>query len=153
MIRHKLCHITLIIGLNNFWLFLDLTPRLAGSDIGQIYVLWFTSVCCQGFFSWILNSKIGVKINFRIITKNHTADPEKRFLTKSILKAYGRATAMPPAWELRIKIDHTEVISVTSWKVKRISKYNNFEKTKFQKNCNYFVADAVNARVFWISTV
>ena len=36
----------------------------------------------------------------RIITKNHAADPEIRFLTKSILKPYGRAAVMPTAWEL-----------------------------------------------------
>ena len=29
--------------------------------------------------------------------KNHAADPEKGFLTKSISKPYGHATAMPPA--------------------------------------------------------
>ena len=43
---------------------------------------------------------MGVKINSRIITKNHVADPEIRFLTKSISKPYGRTTAMPTAWEL-----------------------------------------------------
>ena len=53
-------------------------------------------------------------MNFRIKTKNHAADSEKGFLTKSISKAYGRATAKPPAWELRISIDHAEVISGTS---------------------------------------
>ena len=42
---------------------------------------------------------MGVKMNLRIITKNHAADPEKGFLTKSISKPYGGATAMPPAWE------------------------------------------------------
>ena len=40
-------------------------------------------------------------MNLRIITKNHAADPEKRFLTKSISKPNGCATAMPTAWELR----------------------------------------------------
>ena len=45
-------------------------------------------------------SKIGVKINLKIITKNHAADPEIGFLTKSISKPNGRATAMPTAWEL-----------------------------------------------------
>ena len=37
--------------------------------------------------------------------KNHRADP-----VKSILKPYGRAAAMPTAWELRIsiKIDDVE---------------------------------------------
>ena len=37
----------------------------------------------QGLFSGILISKIGVKMNLRIITKNHAADPEIGFLTKS----------------------------------------------------------------------
>ena len=32
------------------------------------------------------DSKMGVKMNFRIITKKIAAGPEKRFLTKSILK-------------------------------------------------------------------
>ena len=39
-------------------------------------------------------------MNLRIKTKNHAADPEIGFLTKSISKPYGRATAMAPAWEL-----------------------------------------------------
>ena len=45
-------------------------------------------------------AKMGVKINFRIITKNHAANPEKGFLTKPFSKPYGRASTMPPAWEL-----------------------------------------------------
>ena len=44
---------------------------------------------------------MGVKMNLRIITKYRAAVPEIRFLTKSILKLYGSATAMPPAWELK----------------------------------------------------
>ena len=44
-------------------------------------------------------------MNFRIITKNSAADPEKGFLTKSISKPYGRETAMPTSWELRINSD------------------------------------------------
>ena len=44
---------------------------------------------------------MGVKMNLRIMKKNHVADPEKGFLIKSIQKSYGRAMAMPPAWELR----------------------------------------------------
>ena len=49
-------------------------------------------------------------MNLRIIMKNHRADPEIEFLIKSILKPYGRAAAMPTAWELRIsiKIDDVE---------------------------------------------
>ena len=42
-------------------------------------------------------TKFVVKVNLTIITKNHAADPEIGFLTKSISKPYGRATAMPPA--------------------------------------------------------
>ena len=42
---------------------------------------------------------MGVKINLRIITKKHEADPGIGFLTKSISKPYGREP-MPPAWEL-----------------------------------------------------
>ena len=43
--------------------------------------------------------KMSVKIILRIKLKNHVADPEKGFLKKSISKAYGRATAMPPVWD------------------------------------------------------
>ena len=43
---------------------------------------------------------MGVKMNLRIITKNHAADQESAFLTKSIRKAYGRAAAMPTPWGL-----------------------------------------------------
>ena len=42
------------------------------------------------------------KMNLRIIMKNHAADPEAGFPTKSILKPYGRATAMPTLWELNL---------------------------------------------------
>ena len=44
--------------------------------------------------------KIGVKINSRIIKKNHARDPEIEFLTKSISKPNGCATVIPTAWEL-----------------------------------------------------
>ena len=46
-------------------------------------------------------------MNLRIITKNHEADSEIGFLTKSISKPYGRATALPPAWELS---DYIEIL-------------------------------------------
>ena len=42
---------------------------------------------------------MNAKINFMILMQNGEADPEIGFLTKSILKPYGRATAMPTAWE------------------------------------------------------
>ena len=43
---------------------------------------------------------MGVKMNLRIQTKNHAADPEIGFFTKSICKPYGRIAAMPKAREL-----------------------------------------------------
>ena len=54
----------------------------------------------KNFFSWISVSKMGVKMNIRIITKNNAANPEIGFFTKLILKPYDRAAAMPTAWEL-----------------------------------------------------
>ena len=47
-------------------------------------------------------SKMGFKMNLKI-TKNCAADPEKRFLTKSISKLHERATAMPTALKLTRK--------------------------------------------------
>ena len=41
--------------------------------------------------------KMGVKRNLRILKKNHAADPEIEFLTKSILKPFFLAAAMPTA--------------------------------------------------------
>ena len=35
---------------------------------------------------------MGVKMNLSMITKNHATDQEKGFLTKSILKPFGRTT-------------------------------------------------------------
>ena len=46
-----------------------------------------------------LISKMAVKMNLRMLTKNQI-DQEIRFLAKSILKSNGCATAMPTAWEL-----------------------------------------------------
>ena len=43
---------------------------------------------------------MAVKINLRIITKNHAADPEIMFLAKSISKLNGCATAISTALEL-----------------------------------------------------
>ena len=43
-------------------------------------------------------------MNLKIITKNHAADPEIGFLTKSTSEPNDCATAIPTAWELRIKI-------------------------------------------------
>ena len=51
----------------------------------------------KNFRPLILIPKVGVKINIRMITKNHAPDQEIRFLTKSILKPYGHAIAMSRA--------------------------------------------------------
>ena len=53
----------------------------------------------RNFFASIFILKMVVKMNLRILTKNHAADPEIGFLTKSILKPYGRVAAMPTAWD------------------------------------------------------
>ena len=47
----------------------------------------------RNFFTRTFISKIAVKINLRIITKNHAADPDIRFLTKSISKPKGYVMA------------------------------------------------------------
>ena len=54
--------------------------------------------------SKILFSKMAVKMNLRIITKSHAADPEIGFLAKSILKSNGCATAKPTAWDLKMML-------------------------------------------------
>ena len=53
---------------------------------------------------------MAVKMNLRIITKRFAADPEIGFLTKSISKANGYGTAMPPAWELKDAVRPLEAI-------------------------------------------
>ena len=75
---------------------------LSGSDIVYTVGMAYGDLrkSLSKLFSWILISKMGVKMNLSIETKNHSADSGKGFLTKSISKLYGRATAMPPAWEL-----------------------------------------------------
>ena len=52
--------------------------------------------CVNDFFFINFELKMVVKRNLSLITKNHRADPEIGFLTKSISKSYGRATAMLP---------------------------------------------------------
>ena len=45
---------------------------------------------------------MSVKMNLKFKPKNHAADPEIQFLTKLILRPYGRAAFMPTALELMI---------------------------------------------------
>ena len=47
---------------------------------------------------------MGLKMNLRKITRNHEADPEIEFLTKSIRKPYERVTESPSASELEINL-------------------------------------------------
>ena len=42
----------------------------------------------KNFILEILISKMGIKMNLRIIRKNYAADPEKGFLVKSILRPF-----------------------------------------------------------------
>ena len=44
---------------------------------------------------------MAVKMNKKIITKNHVTGLEIAFLTKSISEPNGCITAMPTAWELK----------------------------------------------------
>ena len=49
----------------------------------------------------ILISKMDVKMNFRITTKNNANDPEIGFPTKSILKSFSLTAAGPTAWFIK----------------------------------------------------
>ena len=60
--------------------------------------------------------------------KNHAADPEITFLTKSILKPYGRTVAIPTAWELN-KLYFDKLDSFKHKLVKNL-KYSDFLITK-----------------------
>ena len=61
---------------------------------------------------------MGLKMNLRIITKNHAADPEKGFLAKSISKSNGSATAMATAWELISIFSNSKTLLVFSYTLK-----------------------------------
>ena len=81
---------------------LRLCPMLSGS-----YVLVYKNLDSKmsflvpgNSFTWFFISKMAVKMNLTITTKNHAAHPEKGFLSESISKSNGCATAMPTAWEL-----------------------------------------------------
>ena len=67
---------------------------------------------------------MGVKMNLRIITKNHVADPEKKFITKFIPKPYGRATALPTASELKSR-------SFLAGQYPRQPKFSKFQPPEF----------------------
>ena len=65
---------------------------------------------------------MSVKMNLRIKTKNHPADPKIGFLTKSISKPNGRARAMPPAWELRFSYPDSVNVYYSMEKKKSVKK-------------------------------
>ena len=69
---------------------------------------------------------MAVKMNLRIITKNHAADPEKGFLAKSISKSNGYATAMPTAWELIRKYNF--YIFFSKWAIAVVKGWINFSQ-------------------------
>ena len=64
---------------------------------------------------------MGVKMNLRIITKKHAADPEIGLLTKSISKPYGRATVIPTAWEFKFNAKNVSL--------KNLSNHQAFESS------------------------
>ena len=90
----------------------------------KLGILWKT---VGGALSGWSIVKMSVKMNLRIKTKNHIADPEKEILTKSISKPYGGATAMPPAGELIISLFLNEVLNIKN--------KSSFESTI--DKCNY----------------
>ena len=105
---------------------------LAGLDIvyagGTVYMLVYENrTSIMNFFSFkeFFQTNFDLKnwgkmvVNLRIKTENHEAYPEIWFLTKSILKPYGRATAMPPAWELgeRPKVFVSHILELVGFKL------------------------------------
>ena len=52
---------------------------------------------CQGIFSGIWILKIGVKMNFRAITKTYAPDLEKEFPKKSISKSFAKGQSFEAA--------------------------------------------------------
>ena len=61
---------------------------------------------CQGiFFSQILISKMDVKMNLRIITKNHAADSKIGSLLKIDFRADWTHESNPTAWELSVNLE------------------------------------------------
>ena len=82
-----------------------------------------------------------VKMNLRIVTKNHAADPEIVFLTKSISKPNGHATAMPTAWKLKkfcLQASLWDQLSNTS-KISKIIRRNKELHVKFEGNVSFEV--------------
>ena len=77
---------------------------------------------CHEIFSEILILKMDVKINSRIIMKNNAADPEIGFLTKSILKPYGRA------WELSNHRVPTSILRMYDYQERQQSTILRLEK-------------------------
>ena len=61
------------------------------------------SFWCQGNFSWILISKMNVKMNFRIITKNHAADSKIGSSLEIDLRADWTHESNLTAWELTLR--------------------------------------------------
>ena len=55
---------------------------------------------CQGIFRMNFDWKNGCKNEFKDNNEKSWSWSRNKILTKSISKLYGRATAMPPAWEL-----------------------------------------------------
>ena len=75
-------------------------------------------------------------MNSKIIAKNHSADPGKRFLIKSTLKPYSRASAKPTAWKLTHYINIYSHVSLYSTYSKNVS-FRSFDILRLWKS-NYF---------------
>ena len=99
--------------------------------------------------------KISAKMKLRIITKNHAADPEIGYITKSISKPYCSAAAMAPAWELMIKlffIFDTYLYYQKSCTNRRQTKNSAASKAKKNFNRSGFHKNSINYlfRDFWL---
>ena len=58
----------------------------------------------SNYFLWTLISKMDVKMNFRILMKNHTADSKIRFSQKIHFSAVWTHESQPTAWELNFNL-------------------------------------------------
>ena len=70
------------------------------------------------------------------ITKNHAADPEIRYLQKSISKSNGCATAIPTAWELKLIPYWAQGSRITS-----VLSNNSSDKKEYRKNTHCEIQD------------
>ena len=77
---------------------------------------------------------MGLKMNSRIIRKNHAAYAEIGFLTKLILMPYDRATAMPPLYELMKLFVFTQRSSIPGPSLLKSNLRDRYSKFKIENS-------------------